>query len=162
MHKIGHIFEKSVRLVAIIGIAFLSIAAVLTVADVALRRSAGITIPGLVDLTQLMMMYAIYFGIIYAFTVRAHVTVTILTDKLPHRAKRFVAGVWWLASSVIMAVLAYASWTQAADQFEYGDISQTIGIPMIYYWLPVVVGLIICVPASLHVAIGDLFDADNH
>ena len=146
---IGHLFERGVKAIAVLGIACLGLAAFMTIADVALRRSMGISVAGLVDLTQLMMMYAVYFGVVYAFTQRSHVAVTILTERLSKRHQRYVAAFWWIVGLGVVAFLAYAAGTQAFAQLEYGDLSQTIGIPMIFYWIPVVLGLALSVPASL-------------
>ncbi|MEV8468880.1 TRAP transporter small permease [Fluviibacterium sp. DFM31] len=134
---------------AFASLVFIFAAALLTCIDVVLRHTAESSIPGLVDLTQLAMMYAVFLAISYGFARKAHVAVTILTDSLSQRVNRFLSAAWWLAGAGLLSVLAYAAFEQAVLVASYGDVSQNIRIPMIWYWLPVVVGLIAAMLGSL-------------
>jgi TRAP-type C4-dicarboxylate transport system permease small subunit len=143
------IFNAMVRSLAILGVVCLCLAVGLTIVDVALRRTAGVAIVGVADLTQLAVMYAVYFGIVYAFIDRSHVAVTVVTDLLGPRVKSLVSAFWWGVGIPVLCFMAYAAWQQAAMQYQFGDLSQTIGIPMSFYWAPVLIGLALSVPASL-------------
>lgn len=133
---------------AIAGIFFMFMAAFITVGDILVRRVIGVSIYGLVDLTQLAMMHAVFMSIAYGFSCRAHVAVTILVDLFPPRLQVFLSVFWWLVGAGVMVVLAYATFLQALAIQEYGDVSQNIRIPMFLYWLPVVVGLALSVIGS--------------
>lgn len=135
------IVNLGVDLMAYIALGFVAAAAIVTGADVVLRHTVGSPIKGLVDLTQLAMMYAVFLSIAYGFARRAHVAVTILTEALSSKLDRILSITWWAASVALMAVLSYAAFEQARMVYSYGDVSQNIRIPMIWYWLPVVAGL---------------------
>lgn len=119
----------------------LAATAILTVLDVILRNTIGMPVPGMIDITQLAMMYTIFPCIAYAFSRRAHVAVTVLTDMMPLVAARLLAMLGWLAGAAVCACLTYAVWSQARMIWTYGDVSQNMHIPMIYYWIPIVAGL---------------------
>jgi len=143
------LFNGAIRWLAILGVVCLVLAAALTIADIVSRHTVGSAIVGVADLTQLAVMYAVFFGITYAFIERSHVAVTVVTDLLGHRVKRLVSAFWWGVGIPVLCLMVYAGWTQAAMQYRFGDLSQTIGIPMILYWVPVLMGLALSVPASL-------------
>lgn len=143
------IAEKSVDWLAYLGLGFVAAVALATGADVILRQTIGSPIRGLVDLTQLAMMYAVFMSIAYGFARRTHVAVTVLTELMSDQANRSLSVAWWLVATVLLAVLSYAAFDQAQLVFSYGDVSQNIRIPMMWYWLPVVSGLALAALGSL-------------
>ncbi|MCB1398464.1 MAG: TRAP transporter small permease [Rhodobacter sp.] len=150
---IGRIVEKSVDALAWLALIFIGAAALVTGVDVVMRHTLGGGVRGMVDLTQLAVMYSVFLSIAYGFARRAHVAVTVLTEMFSERVNTALALLWWLVAVVVMAVLAYAAFGQARLIAGYGDVSQNIRIPMIWYWLPVVVGLALSALASLWAAI---------
>ena len=136
-------------MLAVLAMISIGLAAIVTGLDVVLRHTVGSPIKGLVDLTQLAVMYAAFLGIAYAFALRTHVAVTILTEGLSARANRRLAALWWLCGAGLMLLLAWASFGQAQRVVSYGDVSQNIRIPMLWYWLPVVAGLALSAFGSL-------------
>lgn len=128
---------------------FVASTAIATGLDVILRQTVGSPIRGLVDLTQLAMMYAVFMSIAYGFARRTHVAVTVLTEALSTRANIILSVAWWLCATLLLAVLSYAAFDQARLIYSYGDVSQNIRIPMIWYWLPVVAGLVVAAFGSL-------------
>lgn len=80
------------RACASIGVVILVGCALLTVADVVLRRVNGEAIPGMVDITQLMVMTGVFLCIPFVFEQRANVEVELLYDRLPSAARRGLPG----------------------------------------------------------------------
>lgn len=141
--------EIVIDALALLALISIGMAAIVTGADVVLRHTIGSPVRGLVDLTQLAVMYSAFAGIAYAFAQRAHVSVTLLTEGLSPRVNRVLAALWWLGGAVLMALLAWAAWGQMQRVMSYGDVSQNIRIPMQWYWLPVVTGLALSALGSL-------------
>lgn len=133
--------------------------AILTVVDVVSRNTIGAPVPGMIDITQLAMMYTIFPCIAYAFSRRAHVAVTVLTDMMPLAVARLLAMFGWLAGAVVCAYLTYAAWSQARMIWTYGDVSQNMHIPMIYYWVPIVAGLAFSAIAAAAAIFGENSDS---
>lgn len=144
------IIQMGISLMAYIALIFVTLAALMTCLDVVLRQTPmGSPIRGLIDLTQLMVMYAVFFSIAYGFARQSHVAVTALTESLPIQIDRALRILWWLVSVGVLTVLSYAAFNQARLVFSYGDVSQNIRIPMIWYWIPVVAGLLLSALGSL-------------
>ncbi len=132
--------ERLTLVLAVLGVAAYATAALVTVADVLARRFGG-AVPGVVDLVQLFVLAGAYFVIPYTFVADRHVSVDLFTARLPVRAalllKAFAAA---LALAILLPMLV-RTYGSALSQIAYGDRSQTIGIPMIWYWAPLVAGV---------------------
>lgn len=141
--------DAATRYAAWFAMALLGAAIVVTVIDVSTRRTIGWSVPGLVDITQLLVMSFVYFSIPFGFMREANVSVDFVTDRLPRRALAFVKGVCALLGAAFMFGITWYSWERAVQQFENGDASQTIGIPFGWYWVPLLSGAAMSVIAAL-------------
>ena len=124
------------------GLSFLAFAGavIVTVADVIARR-IGLAVPGVVDLVQLFVLSGAWLAIPYAFRTGAHVAVDLFLGFLPPglvRAAGLIAGL--LAFGLLTAMLIRAN-ESFKLQLMFGDKSQQIGIPMTWYWTPLLIGL---------------------
>lgn len=137
---LARLTERLLVASALAGVAAYGAATLVTVADI-LARQWGHAVPGVVDVVQLFVLAGAYLVIPYAFLSDAHVAVELLTDRLRPTVRvllKALAAVLALALLIPMLVKTYGS---AMSQLALGDRSQTLGIPMILYWAPVVVGL---------------------
>ncbi len=131
------------RACAWIGVAILIACAMLTVADVALRRVSGEAIPGMVDMTQLMVMTGVFLCVPYVFEQRANVEVELLYERLPAAVQRWASRLWSLVAILFLGAIAWYVGIAASQVLEYGDRSPTVAIPMIWYWAPILFGTIV-------------------
>jgi TRAP-type C4-dicarboxylate transport system permease small subunit len=141
--------ETATRYAAWFAMALLFAAIAVTVLDVSTRRTIGWSVPGLVDITQLLVMSFVYFSIPFGFMREANVSVDFVTDRLPRRPLAFVKGVCALLGAAFMFGITWYSWERALQQMENGDTSQTIGIPFGWYWGPLLIGAAMSVIAAL-------------
>lgn len=111
-----------------------------TTADILARKLLGFTYQGTIDVVQLFVLSAAFLSIPYAFISRSHVAVAVFTDKFPARGQSAIALLAGVLATLIMAAFAWFGLGHAAMQMEYGDVSQTIGIPIVWYWVPVIYG----------------------
>ena len=125
------------------GVLCLLAATALTVADILLRRSAGIAVPGTVDLTQLCVVACVYAAMPYTFLAGGHVAVEAMTERLPPRALAAIEALALLLSLALVLALFRTALDQALLQHGYGDRSQTIGVPILFYWTPLLAGLLL-------------------
>ena len=107
----------------------LAVSVGVTVADIVLRRAIDTPIPGVVDLTQLCVMWAAFLSIPVAFHLDNHISVVLFTDRLgPVRRRQvFCAGAF--ASAVFLAVACWASAAKALQEAGIGDRSMILGSP---------------------------------
>lgn len=141
------------RAAAFLGAALLVVAMTVTVVDVALRRSVNFAVAGTVDLTQLFVMAAVFLSIPFAFLSDSHVVIELATARLRPRPLAAVRALGALLSLLFMAAVLRYGWDQAVQQHGYGDKSQTIGVPILFYWVPLLGGAALAVLATALLAI---------
>jgi TRAP-type C4-dicarboxylate transport system permease small subunit len=152
LRSVYRLADALARWLAYAGVGALALGAILNVFDISARRSIGFTVPGMVDLTQLFVMACVFLAIPHAFMREAQVGVDFLTDKLPPRALAALKSLIAVVSAVLMGGSMTYSAAQAQRQIESGDMSQTIGVPIVWYWLPLLVGLGLAAIACLILA----------
>lgn len=142
VHPLGRLngaAEFVFRATAIVGMACLFGAGLVTVVDI-IMRFFGSAVFGAVDLVQLLIMATAFTAIPYAFFRDGHVSVDIITQAFPPLVQLVMRAVTALASAALMGLILYYGWNAAKMQMMFGDVSQNIRLPMIWYWLPLLVG----------------------
>lgn len=127
------------------------IGVLLTITDIVLRSVSTLTVAGMVDIMQLCILTGAMLAIPHAFLTDQHVAIDLFADLMPRGlqlALRIAAA--FLAVAFLSGVLWF-SFGQAMN--EAGDRSQTIGIPMIWYWAPFLAGIALSVFANVVLAI---------
>ncbi|MCW8880774.1 MAG: TRAP transporter small permease [Sedimenticola sp.] len=109
-----------------------------TTADILARKLFSFTYQGTIDVVQLLVLSAAFLSIPYAFISRSHVAVAIFADKFSDRWRSAVSALAAMLSTGIMFAFGWFGINHASMQIEYGDVSQTIGIPIVWFWIPVV------------------------
>lgn len=141
--------ETSSRWLTVLGQSLLIAVVLVVAADILLRRSVGFTIPGTVDLVQLGVMASFFLALPSAFLHGANVGVDFITDPLPARGLALIKALCALLGTGFMAAVTWYCAGQAWLQVEQGDKSQTIGIPIAFYWGPLLAGCLLSVTTGL-------------
>lgn len=125
------------RLVGAAGLALRLVASVLllimmvvTFVDVLGRELFSAPLPGAYELTEVLLALVIFVGLPIATARREHVSVDLLTARLPGPARRVLAVVAALVTAVVLAVLAWRLSVSAGDFISYGDATVYLGIPL--------------------------------
>lgn len=143
------------RAVALVGMAALAVGTLVTLLDIGLSLGES-GVAGEVDIVQLCVMAAAWLAMPLAFLDDAHVTVDLLSAGRPARAQLFLKGLGELLSVGLMALILRYGWATAAQQLQFGDVSQEIGIPIVWYWAPLLAGAALSILAALIAACTDL------
>lgn len=146
---VDQLLHRVCRGLAGIGVAVLFACALLTVADIVSRRMLGQSIPGMVDLTQMLVMTAVFLWIPFVFESRGNVEVDLLFERLPAAVRRGLERLWPLFGASFLLLATWHSGRAALQVLEYGDSSPTIGVPMIWYWAPVLFGTVLAAVVCL-------------
>ena len=139
------------RVLAWLALLCLAAATLVTLADIGLRALSraiglvtgtppGLALVGVVDLVQLAVMAAAYLAIPFTFAGEGHVTVDMLHRRLPPRLRTLLRALGALLSCLFMAMILRYGIEQARLVASYGDRSATLGIPLVWYWLPLLLG----------------------
>ncbi len=125
---------------AALGVAAYGCAALVTVADVVGRR-VGWPIDGVVDLVQLMVMAGTWLVMPYAFMAGAHVGVDFVVASLPRAPSLILRAAAAAAAFALVALMLWQGFETYRIRTLFGDRSQQLGIPVAWYWYPLLLGL---------------------
>jgi TRAP-type C4-dicarboxylate transport system permease small subunit len=149
MRKIGSVPIFLSRLFGYLAALFLAAMMLLTVADVALRALASFPIRGILELIELGLACTIFVALPAVFLRDEHLVV----DVIDHLAPRGLVSLLDLAGAVVsLAALVVMAWQMiplAKAMYEFGDVSSDLSIPRIYYWAPVLLGVVASAAATL-------------
>jgi len=133
----------------------------LTFADVIGRKLAGGSIPGAVEVTELLMLALIFTAIPLTSLHGEHIVFDLLDPFLPRALKTFQHR---LANVVCMAALTGAAWLvlgRAQRSAEYGDTTAQLGIPLGHFYYATAALLVLCALMHLVLAARATPDSDQ-
>ena len=123
--------------------AFLAAMVLLTAADVVLRTFFGYPIRGMLELIELGLACTIFIALPAVFLREEHLVVDVLK-----RSRTFEM----LGAAVSFLVLAVMGWhmlPNARSMIEFGDVTSDLSIPRLWYWVPVLFGVVASAAATL-------------
>lgn len=123
-----------------LGVLAYGTAALVTVADI-LGRQVGLPVDGVVDLVQLFVMAGAWLVMPYAFMVGAHVGVDFLVSAMPAPAETALRAFGAAAAIVLLGLMLWQGFATYQMRTMFGDSSQQLGIPVAWYWRPLLLGL---------------------
>ncbi len=151
--------KRFTSFLAIAGMSVLVLAILVVVWDIIWRRIGGRSMIGAVDLTEFSVVAAASLSIPYAFAFGRHVTVDLLGGLMSAAATRVLDIIAALGGAALTAFLLWLSYGRAMEVWSYGDVSQDLAIPIIYYWSLLLFGLtvsvIVCLVNALVLATSD-------
>ena len=121
----------------------------LTVADVALRAVANRPIRGMVDLIELGLACTIFVALPAVFLRDEHLVVDVIDHVAPKRVVRWLDRFGAALSAFVLAVMAWHMLPLARDMHAFGDVTADLAIPKLWYWVPVLIGVIASILAAL-------------
>ena len=154
--------EKSLIVVALLGALALLAGMGLIVFDVIRRTAQGVSLQGSLDLVRLCVMTCAFLSIPLVFLSEKNVAIEFPTDGLSPRWSSMLRGVVALISGGFLVTILVFGFGTARQQIVNGEVSQTLGIPGIWYWLAYVVGCGLGVVATLMLAIRCFLVASGH
>ncbi len=121
----------------------------LTVADVLLRAFFGYPVRGMLELIELGLACTVFLGMPAVFLRKEHLVVDVI-DQL---ARPAVVRLLDLGAALVsFGLLAFMAWQMvpvARGMYEFGDVTSDLSIPKIYYWIPVLLGVVGSAAAAL-------------
>ncbi len=102
----------------------------LATADVICRYLLRRSIVSDHDVTELMMVVAIFLGLAYTASVKGHVHVDLVISKLSRHAQTVLDSITSFFSIVIFATIAWRLGMNAWSSFIRGGVTPTVGIPI--------------------------------
>ena len=146
---IRNLANRTALVSSIAGAAIMLLYAVLTGVDIVMRNFFHGGILGMVDLTQLAMVWAAALTIPLGFADNSHISVDLVAANLPAPLTKAVNILAALCAVFVLYFCIRWGWAEAARQIGYGDSSMTIGIPVIWYWVPLIFGFALSAVCAL-------------
>lgn len=104
----------------------------ITVLEVLARSLFKISVPGSYEYVSLMFVYLIYLGLGFSQRRDAHITVGILYDHLPRKARKVTQALYLIVAFLFFAALTWTSAVSAWSAYAMGDT--VLGIIEVKTW----------------------------
>ena len=121
----------------------------LTVADVVLRACCGYPIRGMLELIELGLACTIFLALPAVFLRDEHLVVDVIDHLTRPAVVRVLDLMGALISFVVLAFMAWNMVDDARNMYEFGDVTSDLSIPKLWYWLPVLFGVVASALACL-------------
>lgn len=102
----------------------------LTFVDVLLRYGFNAPMKGSFEITEIMMALLIFAGLPLVSKKEEHVTIDTFDRYLPAVARRALRVLTQLVIAAVLGGMAYLLWKRADRIAGFGDVSQTLAIPL--------------------------------
>ena len=133
--------------------AFLAAMMLLTVADVLLRAFFGYPVRGMLELIELGLACTVFLGMPAVFLRKEHLVVDAIDQLTRPAVVRLLDLAGALASFGLLAFMAWQMVPVARGMYDFGDVTPDLSIPKIYYWVPVLLGVVGSAAAALVLAL---------
>jgi TRAP-type C4-dicarboxylate transport system permease small subunit len=140
--------EVTARVCGLIAAVFLAAMMLLTVADVGLRAAFNAPIRGVYELVELLLGYTFFIALPAVFLRDDNIVVNVIDDLAPRwvpTLKRIAAAM----AVVILAAMVWQGFIAARDSYEFHDVTGDLGLPRVWHWLALLVGVAAAAIAAL-------------
>jgi len=121
----------------------------LTVADVLLRAFFGYPVRGMLELIELGLACTVFLGMPAVFLRKEHLVVDAIDQLTRPAVVRLLDLAGALVSFGLLAFMAWQMVPVARGMYDFGDVTPDLSIPKIYYWVPVLLGVVGSAAAAL-------------
>ena len=102
----------------------------LTLVDVLGRKLLSRSVPGSLELTEILMVVVIFAALPLVSLHAEHVVFDSLDRLMPAWLRRLQQAAVELLCAAALAALAWLLWDKAAQMAAYGDITAQLGLPL--------------------------------
>jgi TRAP-type C4-dicarboxylate transport system permease small subunit len=103
---------------------------ILTLVDVSGRKALSASVPGSLELTELLMVVVIFSGLPLVALAGEHVVFDSLDAWLPAGVRRAQQAIVEFLCGAALAALAWLMWSKGSQMTEYGDVTAQLRLPL--------------------------------
>jgi len=124
-------------------LAAISLAAMMlvTVADVILRAAINKPIRGTLEIVELLLTCTFFLALPASFLREEHIVVDVV-DGFAARWVPLLRRNAGVLAVLVMAAMAWQGGIAARDTLLFNDVTSDLALPRIWYWVPVLAGMI--------------------
>ncbi len=139
------ICDKVFRIFSIFAIISTVIIMVITVVDVVSRLLFDVSVKGVMEYTQFLMVFVCYCAMPWVTWQFGHIKVDLLTDKMPQKVQHVLLVVDKLACMLFTMLMCYEVWKQGAQANLMHSVGAVTRIPVapFYYITSVMLGVVV-------------------
>ena len=120
----------------------------LTLVDVVSRKLLAGSVPGSLEVTELLLVVVIFAGLPLVSLHGEHVVFDSLDPLLPRAVRRVQDLAVDLFCAGGLAVIGWVMWDKAAQMLEYGDRTQQLGLTL--GWFVYLMSVLLFITAAVH------------
>jgi TRAP-type C4-dicarboxylate transport system permease small subunit len=120
----------------------------LTLFDVLGRKLLSTSVPGSLELTELLLVAVIFAGLPLVSLHGEHIVFDSFDRLLPAWLRRAQQALVDLLCAVLLAGLAWVMWNKGAQMLEYGD--RTVQLQLALGWFVQAMAALLAVAAGVH------------
>lgn len=109
--------ERSTRAVNVLSMVTIAVIMGMTVAGIVLRLS-GVPFSGFTNLSESLLVIAVYLSLAYAQQMKQHVSVELLLASLGDKAREVLSAFNLIVALAICSLILYTSWDYALDAWK--------------------------------------------
>jgi TRAP-type C4-dicarboxylate transport system permease small subunit len=133
--------HRIARACGLLAALFLVAMMLLTVADVVLRKAINLPIRGVYELVELLLACTFFLALPAVFLRNDHILVNLFDRALP-RSVPLLERTTAALAAVVLGVIAWQGALAAADSFAFNDVTADLGLPRIWHWAALLVGIV--------------------
>jgi TRAP-type C4-dicarboxylate transport system permease small subunit len=148
------IVQDSTWWLTCLGVAFYAFAMLITLADI-FARQFGQGLFGVVDIIEFCVVAGAFCVLPYTSFSGKHVSIDIVVGRLGRRFQSVLLIFTYFISLGIMAPMLWYGVLTAQRAFTYNDRTQSLGMPVIWFWVPLIIGLTVTIIVYLALIVRD-------
>ena len=115
----------------------------MNVGDVALNKLFNKNIIGAYEITQRLLMCAVFASFAYAQSKKAHINMTIIIEKLPRAPRFIIFTLMSLLSIAAAAAMTWAAYLQTLDCIAKNYVTEVLYIPLWPFYVVEIIAMAI-------------------
>ena len=151
--RVIEIIARSLRIAAAIALAAMM---AVTIVDVTMRNTINELVLGGVELVELTLVLTVFLALPETFLRNEHVTIDAIDLLVSPRVVKVLRCIGAFLTLLLLVLLAWRMVLPAIDTVTMGDLTSDLGIPLIWYWLPLLIGGIASVATAAAMAVREL------
>ena len=94
---------------------------IITTLEVFVRAAFYKSVPGSYEFVSLLFVYLIFLGLAFSQRHDAHISISIIYDNLPRKARQIVQGTFLLTAFIFFALITWTSGVSTWNNYVLGD-----------------------------------------
>lgn len=145
----GTMIKKITLSLMAVAAACIAIMMIATIADVLMNNIFRRPIRGTYEVVEILMACVVFLGVPEIFRTNGNVVVDVLDHFIPKSTVNALDRIATVVTIVFLIVLGYAMLAPAWDTILYPESKQETGIPVYVLWVPILLGTLVSLVASI-------------